>query len=83
MSCCGRSRGAPAPPSPSPITPSGIASQTPSEVGFPFEYTGPTVLTVVGPFTGRIYRFEGTGSRLPIDPRDVPSMIGVPRLRRV
>ena len=48
-----------------------------------FEYMGTTGMTVVGPVTGRRYRFQGHGSRIPIDPRDAAAMVAVPHLRRV
>jgi hypothetical protein len=48
-----------------------------------YEYRGATGMTVVGPVSGRRYRFEGYGSRLPIDPRDAPSLRTVPHLQRV
>lgn len=48
-----------------------------------FEYTGSTGLTVEGPVTGHIYRFESTGSRVAIDVRDMTSMERVPVLRRL
>jgi hypothetical protein len=48
-----------------------------------FEYVGATGLTVIGPVTGKRYRFEGYSSRVLIDPRDVASMTTVPHLRRV
>jgi hypothetical protein len=47
-----------------------------------FEYTGRTSLTVVGPITGRRYRFTHPGVRLAVDEGDSPSMLGVPNLRR-
>ncbi|MEA2559437.1 MAG: hypothetical protein QOH06_941 [Acidobacteriota bacterium] len=48
-----------------------------------FEYVGTTGLTVVGPVTGKRYRFDNYGSRAAIDLRDAPSMAAVPHLRRV
>ncbi|MBI2686883.1 MAG: hypothetical protein HYX27_11250 [Acidobacteria bacterium] len=48
-----------------------------------FEYTGATGLTVEGPITGRIYRFDQPFSRLAIDVRDMPSVEQVPVLRRL
>jgi hypothetical protein len=48
-----------------------------------FRYTGPSVLRVVGPRTGRPYRFEGHGDELDVDPRDAPFLAAVPRLVRV
>lgn len=58
-------------------------SQTGAPFAVPFEYVGATGLTVMGPFTGRRYRFEGRGSRVSVDPRDAPSLAAVPHLRRV
>lgn len=36
----------------------------------PLEYIGTTGLTVLGPATGRRYRFAAPGVRLAVDPRD-------------
>lgn len=47
-----------------------------------FEYVGKTGLTVVGPVTGRRYRFARPGAVLAVDKRDSSSMAGVPNLRR-
>ena len=47
-----------------------------------FEYTGTTGLTVRGPITGRNYRFNAAGEQVPVDGRDAPSMMAVPKLRR-
>jgi hypothetical protein len=48
-----------------------------------YEYTGATGMTVVGPLSGQKYRFDQPGSKLQIDVRDVPSMTGLPNLRRL
>jgi hypothetical protein len=48
-----------------------------------FEYVGASALTVVGPVSGRRYRFEHVGARVTIDPRDRPAIARVPRLRQV
>lgn len=48
-----------------------------------FEYVGATGLTVLGPVTGKRYRFDRSGSRVLIEPRDVASIAAVPHLRRV
>jgi hypothetical protein len=48
-----------------------------------FEYVGPSGLTVVSPTTGKRYRFEGTGARLTVDPRDHAMLLYVPNLRPV
>jgi hypothetical protein len=80
MGCCGRNRST-----------QQITNDSPTEV-MPtsrtlsakyFEYVGHTGLTVVGPITGRSYRFSHSGAILAIDERDSPSMVGVPNLRRV
>jgi hypothetical protein len=38
---------------------------------------------VIGPITGRRYRFDQRGSRVAVDPADEPSMAAVPQLRQV
>ncbi|MCU0304137.1 MAG: hypothetical protein MUC56_08785 [Thermoanaerobaculales bacterium] len=48
-----------------------------------FAYTGATALTVRGPVSGRLYRFDRTGARLAVDPRDRPALARVPHLREV
>ena len=48
-----------------------------------FRYTGATALTVHGPISGRIYRFERPGAALAVDPRDAPALAGVPGLQPV
>jgi hypothetical protein len=40
-------------------------------------------MTVIGPVTGRLYRFDARGARVPVDPRDAGPMGTVPHLRRV
>ena len=60
----------------------GAVGQPPS----PFvamEYTGTTGMTVVGPRSGRVYRFDRPGARLQVDLRDVPGLRTVPRLKRL
>jgi hypothetical protein len=48
-----------------------------------FEYVGKTGLTIVGAVSGRRYRFDRPGSRLPVDPVDKPSLAALTQLRRV
>ncbi len=48
-----------------------------------FEYLGATGLTVLGPITGKRYRFNGHGARVAVDLRDRPSMAAVPNLRQI
>lgn len=83
MSCCGRQiqHSLSIPPSPAR---SNQASRPPlPQAAIRFEYVGTTGLTVVGPATGKRYRFDQTGSRLFIDPQDAPAIRAVPHLRRV
>jgi hypothetical protein len=48
-----------------------------------FEYVGRSGLMVVGPATGRRYRFDRPGARLEVDLKDRRSLAGVPHLRQV
>jgi len=48
-----------------------------------FEYVGTSSLTVLGPISGRRYRFDGSGARAAVDRRDAPSIMAVPELRQV
>jgi hypothetical protein len=47
-----------------------------------FQYIGKTGLTVIGPITGRRYRFDHPGAFVGVDGRDAGSMAAVPNLRR-
>lgn len=47
-----------------------------------FEYVGTSSLTVVGPASGRCYRFDGPGARLVVDPRDRDTLAHIRSLRR-
>jgi len=79
--CCGRppSKDAPHPPHETPSR----SLRRPRVAGIAFEYTGTTGLTVRGAVTGLTYRFDRPGARIAVDPRDVPSLVAVPRLRRI
>jgi hypothetical protein len=46
------------------------------------EYTGSNELSVIGPTTGAHYRFTQTATRLAIDSRDVPALLGLRWLRQ-
>jgi hypothetical protein len=48
-----------------------------------FEYVGPTALTVIGPVTGKSYRFARRGARLEVDLKDRRSIAAVPSLRQI
>lgn len=88
MSCCGKQRGQfhgivqtgrafePAPgasPQPRPTRYAVVY----------FEYLGKTGLTVLGPITGKRYRFDGPAARVAVDLRDRLSLAAVPNLRQV
>lgn len=83
MSCCGSQRGQFYPAPQNLPRAEDRQSQPMAQLTVRFEYVGATGLTVVGPATGRRYRFSGHGSRVSIDLGDAPSMAGVPHLRRV
>lgn len=46
-----------------------------------FEYVGSTALMVVGPATGRCYRFDRPGAKLMVDLRDRPTLANIGSLR--
>ncbi|HVC89155.1 MAG TPA: hypothetical protein VND66_00910 [Acidobacteriaceae bacterium] len=48
-----------------------------------FQYTGNSRLTVVGSGTKTVYQFNGRGSRVVVNGRDVASLARVPLLVRV
>ncbi len=47
-----------------------------------FEYVGKTGLTVIGPITGKRYRFPKPGAKIAVDGNDAPSLTTVPNLRQ-
>lgn len=48
-----------------------------------FQYLGTAGITVIGPVTGRAYRFPARGATAATDPRDASSLTVVPYLVRV
>ena len=48
-----------------------------------FEYAGQKSMTVIGPVTGKRYRFTGPGAVTEVDLRDRASLAGVPHLKQV
>lgn len=48
-----------------------------------FRYEGRTQATVVGPVSGRYYRFPTRGATVQADDRDVPWLEWLPDLRRL
>ncbi len=87
MACCGRAtmsvRQTPERPSAAAGDTGRTAAPIPPGRQARFEYVGPTALTVFGPYTGRQYRFQHSGSRVVVDVVDAPSLTAVPNLRRV
>lgn len=85
--CCGRNR--PALPSMGRVSQplrtvhhvAGKAS-APSAVSY-FQYNGRTAMTVHGPVSGTVYRFQKPGQRVVVDPRDCQSLAGIPQLSEV
>jgi hypothetical protein len=47
-----------------------------------FQYHGLTAMIMIGPVSGKVYRFNGPGASLEVDPRDRMSLAAVPNLRR-
>ena len=81
MSCCGRIRVVVAE---NPDTGTvGLRIQPHRSNDVAFEYVGRTSLTVRGPVTGAVYRFQRKGSRVSVRARDSVALAGVPNLRRV
>lgn len=89
--CCNRPRTATSPQarpavpvSPQPAIPAAVPVRGAFAPPHPvFEYAGPTALTVVSPITRKTYRFEHTGARLQVDPRDRSWLAFVPNLKHV
>jgi hypothetical protein len=81
MSCCGRARAA------FTLTPAlptgGVQIQPHHRDDVAFEFTGRTGMTVRGPVTGTVYRFQRIGAKVFVRARDSAALAMVPRLRRV
>lgn len=48
-----------------------------------FVYGGRTGMTVVGPVSGRVYRFDRPGAQISVDPRDKFLLATIPNLMLV
>lgn len=83
MSCCGKTPEASQAAFASKPTPAAGFSAPVRQFEPRFAYVGATALTVVGPVTGRRYRFERPFAQLAVDPRDRPGLARVPTLRAV
>jgi hypothetical protein len=87
MSCCGQKREQ-FQAQPTPASPQGRPLGRPFPGAAPrmkviFEYSGQPPIVVVGPVSGNRYRFDGSGARVEVDPRDRRSLAVTPRLRQV
>jgi hypothetical protein len=97
--CCGKSRSTISQPPRTGqgshagnIRPSSvIATQTPhsaarqparSAVAY-FQYLGKSAMTVIGPVTKAVYRFNASGHRVIVDLRDRQSLAAIPQLTEV
>jgi hypothetical protein len=79
MSCCGKNRRRP--PTIAALSTPMVTAPRSAPRTVRFEYTGATALTVVGPVSGRRYRFAAPGSVVDVDARDAPSLMAVPQVR--
>lgn len=88
MSCCGQKREQFQIQQHAPDSPQGRPLGRPFPRAAPplkvvFEYSGQPPIVVVGPVSGIRYRFDGSGARVEVDPRDRRSLAVTPRLRQV
>lgn len=85
MSCCGKKREQikPRPRIYPNRPPAAVPVASEGESAVEYEYLGRTGLNLIGPITGKFYRFDRPGARLLIDPRDKPGLVNVPLLRQV
>lgn len=83
-SCCGNGSNGSRPAGP-PLH-KGAASPAPlpySQTGVCFEYVGATALTVIGPISGRRYRFQHPRARVMVHPADRYALATIAQLRLV
>ncbi len=88
MSCCGKKRET---YSKAPSSQSAYATKAKSSNPAPavpegaveFEYIGRTGMSLIGPATGKLYRFGWPGARVAVDSKDKPALVTVPLLRPV
>lgn len=83
MSCCGKLRAALRSPGPLNNVSAAPSYRAVAQSDINFEYSGQNPITVTGPLTGAVYRFQGRGARLRVHGADAPSLLSVPGLRPV
>jgi hypothetical protein len=76
MPCCGGGRSGTSRPANS------SAREASGPPAIDIVYTGSSILTAIGPATGRSYRFDFTGCSRAVHPRDAPGLLAIPTLRR-
>ena len=81
MPCCGQKRQEMKLQSPNRIPNERTMASPPQSPVCEMEYIGGSTLTVLGPVSGKTYRFVGYGAKVPIDIRDRRSIVNVPNLR--
>lgn len=86
--CCGKKRSeqvkaAEAQAAPKPVLKEAAEPKQPSDPAIYFQYVGTLGLTLIGPRSGKQYRFSGPGATLVVDPRDRGALAGVSVLRQV
>jgi hypothetical protein len=74
--CCGRN-------SQATNTVGGQAAAARSQSTAGAQYVGKTAMTVLGPVSGKIYRFSSPGERVELDRRDLTGLASVPKLKFV
>jgi hypothetical protein len=60
-----------------------INAAKPKQQTVSFVYGGKTGMTVVGPVSGRVYRFDRPGAQVSVDPRDKFLLATIPNLMLV
>lgn len=88
MSCCGKKRAqarqaTQARKSSKPTINKSSEPESKHDTAIYFQYLGQRKLTVVGPNTGKHYRFDGPGSVIEVDPKDKGPLSAVTALRQV
>ena len=81
MSCCGKGRAAYSQPNMGTTPPRENQYQLTTPVQF--EYSGQGELTVTGPLSGVVYRFNPSARRMRVHGADAPSLLSVPGIRPV
>jgi len=88
MSCCGKKRAQARQPtqvlkSSKPTSNKSSQPESKYDSEIYFQYIGKRKLTVVGPNTGKHYRFDGPGTVIVVDPRDKGPLSAVTALKQV